>query len=73
MMRWTPETSADVVEERGGFDAKQVLQEAVVALSTIGVRPLIVAAAITLIALALVFGISAQDTVAGGRWCPVKC
>ncbi len=73
MMRWTPETSADVVEEQDGFDAKQMLQEAVVALSTIGVRPLIVAAAITLIALALVFGLSVQDTVAGGRWCPVKC
>ncbi len=73
MMRWTPETVADVTDEQGGFDAKQMLQEAVVALSTIGVRPLIAAAVVALIVLTLVFGISAQDTVAGGRWCPVKC
>ena len=73
MMRWTPETVADVADEQDGFDAKQLLQEALVTIANIGVRPLIVAAVVTLIVLSLVVGLSVQDTVAGGRWCPVKC
>lgn len=73
MMRWNPETVVEVAGDRGAIDAKGMLDAAFAAIARIGVPTLVVTALVTVLILTLLFGLTAQDAVAGARWCPKSC
>jgi hypothetical protein len=69
MMRWTPNTTTDVSEVREDGVVQEFLASVVGAVAGLGGRSVVVAAMVALIVLTLVFGLSADDALAGARYC----
>lgn len=72
MMRWTPNTTADVSEVSQDRDpaSLQALLDAVVAsVAGMGARSVVVGVMVALIVMTLVFGLSTEDALAGVNFC----
>jgi hypothetical protein len=73
MMRWNPETVAvDVVateQEQEKVNPMALLQALFASFASLGARSLVVTAVVTLLVVALLLGMSAEDALAGHRWC----
>ncbi len=75
MMRWTPNATTEVSEVSQDRDAtviQELFDSVVGVVAGMGARSVIVAVMVAVIVLTLVFGVSTQDALAGGNWCP-KC
>jgi hypothetical protein len=70
MMRWTPSTTTDVSEVSEDNVVREFLASVVGAVAGMGGRSVVVAVMVALIVLTLVFGVSTEDALAGGNWCP---
>ena len=70
MMRWTPSTPTDVSEVSEDNVVREFLASVVGAVAGMGGRSVVVAVMVALIVLTLVFGVSTEDALAGGNWCP---
>jgi hypothetical protein len=69
-MRWTPSTTTDVSEVSEDNVVREFLASVVGAVAGMGGRSVVVAVMVALIVLTLVFGVSTEDALAGGNWCP---
>ena len=72
MMRWTPNTTADVSEvsqERDPASLQALLDALVASVAGMGARSVVVGVMVALIVLTLVFGLSTQDVLAGANYC----
>ncbi|HEU0113668.1 MAG TPA: hypothetical protein VFQ80_03290 [Thermomicrobiales bacterium] len=73
MMRWTPEPATESTEAEEPSSVQYLLDAVVVTLARLNSRSFYLMFLLALIVLTVLFGLSTQDSLAGGRWCPVKC
>jgi len=72
MMRWTPNTTTESSEVRDAGAAQELFDAVVGAVAGLGTRSVVFAVMVALIVVTLVFGLTTQDAMAAGQWCP-KC
>jgi hypothetical protein len=76
MMRWTPDADIESTEARESSEPNSVqylLAALTVTLGRLNSRSFLLMVLLALVVLTVLFGLSTQDSLAGARWCPVKC